>query len=78
MVFLNKIIQLTEMMTDSKIEAKPEKIVSGLEPEVFLCKILEYELDASRNIQNSDKWQKRRCLCQKNIKCIEIAFREQR
>jgi TRAF3-interacting protein 1 len=32
-VFLTKIIQLVEMMTGAGIEAKPQKIVAGLEPE---------------------------------------------
>lgn len=33
--YLQKIIKLVELMTGATIEAKPQKIVAGLEPEVL-------------------------------------------
>jgi TRAF3-interacting protein 1 len=34
--YLQKIIRLVELMTGGTIEAKPQKIVAGLEPEVYI------------------------------------------
>lgn len=76
MTFLKKIIRLTQMMSGCLIAVKPEKIVAGLEPEVIFLQIIEYERAASRSIQNIDKWQKRRCFCEKNLECVDFGFRE--
>jgi len=38
------------MMGGVSIEAKPQKIVAGMEPEVFFYIIKEYQHDASRNL----------------------------
>lgn len=38
------------------IEAKPQKIVAGLEPEVSFYNIQEYQLNAPRNLQNCFHW----------------------
>lgn len=54
--FLTKIIQLAEMMGGITIEAKPQKIVAGLESEVSFYNNQGNQSHVTRHIQSRNKW----------------------
>ena len=66
-VYLEKLIKLTEFMSGQEMKAKPQKIVAGLEPEVLKLLIAAHKCITSGSFQIGNKWKILRSLCCKGF-----------